>query len=154
MSGLGLGLAACTLIIVFVQHEFSYDNMFTDVDRLYRIEATANIPGQQSTATPNFFGPTYDLLPQDFEEIEHIARLQQRGGTVIQGDSATTEAIATVDPEFSPCSIFRCSRGSTTALNEPTSIVLTREMAIKHLGEGPWLGRTMVINETMEREMR
>ncbi len=155
VSGLGLGLAACTLIIVFVQHEFSYDNMFTDVDRLYRIEATANIPGQQSTATPNFFGPTYDLLPQDFEEIEHIARLQQRGGTVIQGDTATTEAIATVDPEFLTIFDFPMLEGNrTTALNEPTSIVLTGEMAIKHLGEGPWLGRTMVINETMEREMK
>ncbi|MCZ6643653.1 MAG: ABC transporter permease [Gammaproteobacteria bacterium] len=155
ISGLGFGLAACTLIMVFVQHEFSYDNGFADIERLYRIEATANIPGQQSNAIPTFFGPSYDLLPQDFEEIELIARLQQRGGTVIQGDTSTPEAIATADPEFLAIFDFPMLEGNrTTALDEPTSIVLTREMAIKHLGDGPWLGRTMVINETIEREMK
>ena len=46
VTGLAIGLAACMLIILFVRHEFSYDQQFTDVQRLYRIEATANIPGQ------------------------------------------------------------------------------------------------------------
>ena len=86
IAGLAIGLAACTLIILFVEHEFSYDKGFSDLDRLYRIEATANIPGQQSFDGPNFFGATYDLLPQDFEEIESVTRLQQRDGTIVKGD--------------------------------------------------------------------
>ncbi len=32
--GLSIGLAACTLIILFVQHEFSYDRQFSSVDSL------------------------------------------------------------------------------------------------------------------------
>jgi putative ABC transport system permease protein len=153
--GLAIGLAACTLIILFVRHEFSYDEQFSDIDRIYRIEATANIPGQQSNASPRFFGATYDLLPNDFDEIESIARLQGRSGTVVVGDSSTAETFATVDPEFLGLFDFPMLEGKLEgALDAPTSIVLTEEMAIKHLGERPWLGRTIVINETLEREMK
>ena len=153
VTGLAIGLAACMLIILFVRHEFSYDQQFTDVQRLYRIEATANIPGQPPTESPNFFGPAYDLLPGDFEEIQRIVRFQQRSGTVVKDDGAISEAFSYVDPEFLLMFDFPLLEGThIDALNSPASIALTEEMAIKHLGEGPWIDRTLVINEIFERE--
>ena len=153
--GLAIGLCACMIIILFVRHEFSYDTQFADLDRLYRIEATAKIPGQQSTATPNFFGTTYDLLPADYEEIELIGRLQGRGGTVINAERSTAETFSYADPEFLRMFNFPVLEGDLeNALSQPTDIVLTREMAVKHLGPGPWLGRTLQINQTIEREMK
>ncbi|MFP6807998.1 MAG: ABC transporter permease [Pseudomonadales bacterium] len=155
VSGLAIGLAACTLIILFVQHEFSYDMQYRDIDRLYRIEASAHIPGQDTNESPAFFGATYDLLPGDFEEIESVARLQLRGGTIIKGDSSTLETFATVDPEFLTMFDFPVIEGALEgALDDPLSIVLTEEMAIKHLGQSPWTGRTLIVNETIEREMK
>ncbi len=154
-TGLAIGLAACMLIILFVRHEYSYDTMFSDIERLYRIEATANIPGQPSNESPQFFGPAHDLLKDAFDEIESIARLQQRGGTVVAGDTAIAETFATVDPEFLTLFDFPLLEGDRDlALNQPTSIVLTEEMARKHLGSPPWLNRTIVINETLEREFK
>ena len=151
--GLAIGLASCILIILFIQHEFSYDSGYSDLDRLYRIEATASIPGQQTAATPSFFGSTYDLLPGDFEEVEAVARLQLRNGTVVKGDSSIPETFGTADPEFFNLFDFPLIEGSVeNALAHPGNIVLTEEMAIKHLGEGPWVNRTIVINETFERE--
>jgi putative ABC transport system permease protein len=153
--GLAIGLAACTLIILFVQHEFSYDDFLTDVDRLYRVEATANIPGQQSTAVPGFFGPAFDLLPPEYEEIESIARLQQRGGTVVSGDSSTPETFMNVDPAFTSMFDFPVVEGTLEgALEEPTSIVLTEEKAVQYLGDRPWVGQTLDVNETYERELK
>jgi len=153
--GLGVGLAACALIILFVKHEFSYDNQFTDVERLYRIEATANIPGRQSNASPNFFGATFDLLPGDYEEVESIVRMQQRGGTVIKGETATPETFTYVDPGFLTMFDFDLIEGERDGiLDAPGMIVLTEEMAIKHLGEGPWLGRTVTVNHIYLRELK
>lgn len=155
VTGLAIGIAACTLIILFVQHEFSYDEQFTDVHRLYRIEASAHIPGQQTSEQPQFFGATYDLLPGDFEEIQRITRLQQRGGTIIDKGSSIAETFATVDPEFLEMFDFPMAEGDRAgALDEPLSIVLTEEMALKHLGDHPWLGRTITVNETLERELK
>lgn len=153
IAGLSIGLAACTLIILFVQHEFSYDTQFSNVGSPYRIEATANIPGQDSNQSPNFFGTTYDLLPGDFEAVEAVARLQQRGGTVISDADAMTEQFTYTDPEFLQMFDFPLIEGdAAVALNSPDGLVLTEEMAIKHLGEGPWLGRIMRINNILERE--
>jgi putative ABC transport system permease protein len=155
LCGLAIGLAACTLIVLFVQHEFSYDQAYRNADRIYRIEATANIPGQQSNESPTFFGTAYNLLPLKFEEIESIARLQRRGGTVINQDSFIPETFSTVDPEFLRIFDFPMLEGQReSALAEPNSIILTREMAEKHLGTPPWLGQTLKINETRERNMK
>lgn len=153
--GLSTGLAACTLIILFVQHEFSYDKQFSSQDSLYRIESTVNIPGQPSRDSPNFFGTAYDLLPGDYEEVEAIARLQQRRGTVIKDADAIPEDFVYTDPEFLRMFDFPLIEGDrATALDSPDSIVLTEELAIKHLGEGPWLGRTLRINDILEREQK
>jgi putative ABC transport system permease protein len=151
--GLSVGLAACTLIILFVQHEFSYDNQFSNQDLLYRIESTPHIPGQPSNDSPNFFGTAYDLLPGDYEEIEAVTRLQQRDGTVIKGANAILEEFVYTDPEFLSMFDFPLIEGDrATALDSPDAMVLTEEMAIKHLGEGPWLGKTLRINHVLERE--
>jgi putative ABC transport system permease protein len=155
ITGLAIGLAACTLIILFIEHEFSYDTQFSDLDNVYRIETTANIPGQQSNEVPTFFGPAFDLLPADFDEIETVVRLQQRAGTVVKGDSSTPETFATVDPMFLNVFDFPMIEGDrASALDQPSAVVLTEEMAIKHLGSPPWIGKTIEINETIEREMK
>lgn len=155
LVGLAIGLAACILIVAFVQHEFSYDTFFSDTDRLFRIEATASIPGQDPNESPNFFGAARDLLPPDFEEIEQVVRLQQREGTVITGDTSIAETFATVDPEFLTVFDFPMVEGDrATALSEPTAVVITRAMAEKHLGPAPWTGRTLRINETFERDLK
>ena len=154
ISGLAIGLAACTLIVLFVKHEFSYDEQFSKLDRLYRIEATANIPGQTSNESPQFFGPSYDLLPKDYAEIKRISRLQQRGGTVVSGDSSIAETFSYVDPEFLSMFDLEVIEGSRAgALDTPSKIVLTREIAEKHLGPRPWVGKTVAINQGYEREL-
>jgi putative ABC transport system permease protein len=153
--GLSIGLAACTLIILFIEHEYSYDRDFADLSLLYRIESKANIPGQPSDDSPQFFGSTYELLPADYEEVAMVSRLQQRDGTIIKGTTAIREQFAYTDPEFLTMFSFPLVEGNREkSLSAPDSIVLTEEMARKHLGEGPWLGRTLRINEVLEREQK
>ena len=35
--GLAVGMAACVLVALFLQHEFSYDAWHQDADRIYRV---------------------------------------------------------------------------------------------------------------------
>ncbi len=151
--GLSIGLASCTLIILFVKHEYSYDQNFADIDRLYRIETTSHIPGQKGNDSPRFFGPAYDLLPDEFEEIDKVVRLQRRGGTLVREENSIQETLAYADPEFLTVFDFPLLEGDRQSLlDEPAAMVLTEEMAIKHLGEPPWLGRTIIVHDTFERE--
>ncbi len=38
--GLAIGIAACLLILLFVQRELSFEKMFTKTDRIYRVLTT------------------------------------------------------------------------------------------------------------------
>ena len=62
---------------------------------------------------------------------------------MVKDDSSISEAFSYVDPEFLLMFDFPLLEGThTDALTAPASIVLTEEMAIKHLGDGPWTNRT------------
>ncbi|MDX1672745.1 MAG: hypothetical protein R3211_10420, partial [Balneolaceae bacterium] len=37
LLGLALGLASCLLILLYVQHELSYDRFHPNADRIYRV---------------------------------------------------------------------------------------------------------------------
>ena len=150
--GLSIGLASCLLIILFVRHETRYDQFLPNLDRLYRMEATALIPGRDAFDVPTYVGPTKDLLPKDYPEVEELLRIQVRGGSIVKEGETFSENLAYVDSNFFSVFELPVIEGDiATALSEPANIVLTEEMAQKYFGDGPYLGETLVINDNYER---
>jgi putative ABC transport system permease protein len=150
--GLSIGLAACMLIILVVRHETSYDNFIPNSDNIYRMEATGNIPGSDSFETARYVGPTKELLPPDYPEIEEVLRIYQRTGNVVDRSDTFEQQIDYVDPNFFSLIQLPLLEGSHEgALESLSSIVLNETNARKYLGEGPWLGREIVVNHQYER---
>jgi putative ABC transport system permease protein len=150
--GLAIGLAACILIILVVRHETSYDNFISNSERIYRMEATGNIPGRDSFDSASYVGPTKELLPPDYPEIEEVLRVTQRTGNVVKEIDTFEQVIDYVDPNFFEVFQLPLLEGSyTNALASPSSIVLNETNARKYLGDGPWLGRNIIINHQYER---
>jgi putative ABC transport system permease protein len=48
IGGLAMGLAACTLILLFVRDELSYDDWIPGAERIFKIESTIPIPGRST----------------------------------------------------------------------------------------------------------
>lgn len=152
--GLAIGLAACLILILYIRLEMSYDNFLPDSERIYRIENSANIPGRPSFEGATYVGQTYDLLPGDYSEIEQVIRLWNRPGAVIKDGERFDEGFIYTDPEFFDVLQLPFVEGTPEgALDDIQSVVISREMAIKHLGDGPWLGQTIRVNDVYEREM-
>jgi putative ABC transport system permease protein len=150
--GLAIGLAACMLIILVVRHETSYDNFIPNSDNIYRMEATAHIPGRDSFPSASYVGPTKELLPQDYPEIEEVLRITQRGGNVVKEGDTFEQEIDYVDPNFFTVFQLPLLEGTHAgALASPSSIVLNESNAQKYLGDGPYLGREITINHQYER---
>jgi putative ABC transport system permease protein len=150
--GLAIGLAACTLIILVVRHETSYDNFIPNRDNIYRMEATGHIPGRDSFDSANYVGPTKELLPPDYPEIEEVLRITQRSGNVVKDGDTFEQEIDYVDPNF--FAVFRLPLLEGThagVLASPSSIVLNESNAQKYLGDGPYIGREIIINHQYER---
>jgi putative ABC transport system permease protein len=150
--GLAIGLAACMLIILVVRHETSYDNFIPNSDNIYRMEATGHIPGRDSFESARYVGPTRELLPPDYPEIEEVLRIAQRQGNVVKDSDTFEQTIDYVDPNFFAVFQLPLVEGShASALASPSSIVLNESNAQKYLGEGPYLGREVIINHQFER---
>ena len=60
IAGLSVGLAACVLIVLFVNDELSYDKHFEDSERMYRLTGAYNQGGEAKTYSAL---TTYPLMP-------------------------------------------------------------------------------------------
>ena len=59
--GLTLGIATCLLILLYVQHELSYDRFNKNADRIVRVVFRAKVQGQQLREA-NVFPPVAKTL--------------------------------------------------------------------------------------------
>ncbi len=127
IAGLSLGLAACLLIAMFINHEMSYDKFHQDSERLYRI-----VNNQTGGWTPPRLGIQAKL---DFPAIEEIVRIQgpfsqtfNLDGTIYREERGFN-ADSTFHKVFS---IDFLEGNPDKALTEPNSVVLTKSLADKY----------------------
>jgi len=132
--GFSLGLACFTLIVLYVQHEFSFDNFHENKDRIFRI--INHYPGavymgtDYSANTSSSFAE--DLLKQ-FPEIKHSTRVQNssNGELDYEGKSFFEKGLF-VDGQFFKIFSFKLMKGNREEiLKDPYSIVITDELAKK-----------------------
>ncbi len=147
--GLAVGLACCLLIARYVLHERSYDRFHAHGERVYRLSPDVTMPsGTQSwTATQ---GPLAPALMEVFPEVETAVRLYN-GEAVIQHDAVrhVEENLQYADAAFLDVFSFPLLQGdAATALQAPSSIVLTASMARKYFGTESVLGETLVLDGT------
>ena len=74
--GLSIGITTCLLILLYINHELSYDKFHNDHERIFRVTAKARLAGSEVEMGVSS-APLSDRLYQDLEEIESITRLLQ-----------------------------------------------------------------------------
>ncbi len=87
--GLGLGIACCFLIFMFVQDELSYDHYHKNRDRIYRvIHGSKSEKKSEESAKANPFwvwgnAPIGPALSHDFPEIEKVVQFSGRSDIML-----------------------------------------------------------------------
>ncbi len=142
--GLAVGMTAFILIALYVQYELSFDKHFDKADRIYRVvrEGRAFTPAPLGTA-----------LREDIPEVESTARLMQRSNTLVslEQNNFLEDAFYWADREmFEIFSIPFLSGDPKTALNDPSSIVLSQRTAKKYFGQTNPMGKTLTVGENLE----
>ena len=147
--GLAIGLAVCLMIFLWVRGELNYDRFHAKADRIYRVERKVDfrdIHGQ-APITSGTYGPT---LVRDYPEVEGSVRIETEELAIKDHRSIFCRQ-AMIFSESALFSIFdfKLEEGDPeTALTQPKSIVLTREMAGRYLGDNAdeILGRTLTVD--------
>jgi len=143
--GLAIGMAACIIIMVFVAYEKGFDGIHTkNIYRLNEVQKFEGMVEPQNVALSMFpMGPT---LQNEFPEVINFTRIFSNEKVNLNyGDQRIFLPVAYyVDSTFLGMFDFTLLQGErTTALQQPNSIVLTKESAEKIFGKEDPMGKTV-----------
>ena len=142
--GLAIGITGCLFIILYVQHERSYDQFHEKKDRIFKVYRTSDRDGYGEIGPTS--PPYAEGLRNDFpEEVEAAVRVMPRSGLITHGEKAFTgDNISFVGKDFLQVFTFPLIQGDPTmALEEPSSVVLTADMAKKYFGDQDPIGQPL-----------
>jgi len=152
IAGLSISLTCALFMLLWVQHELSFDRFHDDFDRLYRVEEDqyySNAEPYHVNVTPFVSGPVWkDEVP----EIEEQCRLAFRGGHLFtEGENKFFEdGIVVVDSSFFDMFTFDFKFGNKhEVLREPNTMVITEELSTKYFGDADPVGRTIQVNQDL-----
>jgi putative ABC transport system permease protein len=149
-SGLAIGMAGALIITLFLHDELSFDKMFADANRIYRV----NIDNRTAGETNHFAAvssPLADVMQSDFPQAEMITRLKVSNSILLKAVDAEQNVkedyVAGADSTFFEMFGLKLLYGNAkNALDKPNSIVITKTAALKHFDLDDALGQSMVLN--------
>ena len=143
--GLAIGITCASLILLWVEDEVNFDNIFPKQDRTYHISVNSNFDGEWRT-----FGDTPGPLAQDLKdeipEIVRAARASNGNMLFTIGETAVNRIGSYVDADFIDIFSLHFVEGNAkSALDRPDAIVLTQKTASDLFGEN-----TIVLNKSIK----
>ena len=150
-----MGVAACLLISFFILDELSYDKHYSNPERTFRVVAEVPINGEV-IKNAHFQLPFADALASDYPEIEKAGKYtsSELFGAGQKTIRVSGQAKGIIEDGFVFASQpmldileFPFVEGQAeSALNEPLSLVITKEKANLLFGNAKALGKTVVLD--------
>ncbi|AEV99539.1 hypothetical protein A4D02_27250 [Niastella koreensis] len=139
--GLAIGMASSILILLWVQHELSYDKWHKQAAKIYRVNSAA---GDFKTAVSpaGMAGGVQAILPA----IRNTVRMSAPNSFLFAtGDRKFEESrVYYADSTFLQVFSFPLVKGDArTALQRPDAILITAEMATKYFGHDDPIGKVL-----------
>lgn len=151
--GLAIGFTAVILIGLFVRDELSYDRMWPDADRTYRLsmDIKGGVTTQSLGNADNRFGPAMEL---DFPEVEFATRIANASGYLKYQDTSVWSRYGRADADFFQMFPPKVVAGDPNdALRKPDHVVITRGFARTLFGREDVVGRLVELRVNGARTM-
>lgn len=152
--GLSIGVAACLVILKYVDFELSYDRHHVKAPHVYRTILTRYLDGKLRDVIPLTGYGTGPALKADIPEVKEFARMHEvYGGAVVAAADLDMpvpiheKRLFFVDPAFLKMFSFKVVAGNLqTALGKPDNLVVTESIAEKYYPNQNALGRTLKLS--------
>ncbi|MCK5148398.1 ABC transporter permease [bacterium] len=142
--GLAVGMGCCTLILLWVQDEVSFDQFHENEKHIYRIvrQVKAENMDNHYVYMPNPLGPA---VKANFREVKNATRYSKVAWPVMAQDKLFSNIdMCLADTVFFDIFTFTAVQGNLEhALHDPSSIVITEDMARKCFGNEDAIGKTI-----------
>jgi putative ABC transport system permease protein len=159
IGGLALGLLCFVVIVVYVKHELSYEKNFSKSNSIYRITMSSTVGGSINHIPTSFptLGPA---LKDRFNDIESYVRIVNYKYTRLiptieyKDKIFYEEKVIFADPTFLTVFDFPLLEGNpASALVNPTSVIITKQVAQKYFGNESALGKHIRFNASTDLEI-
>ena len=143
--GLGVGIACCLLIALYLKDEWTFDAFHSKADNIYRAYVKEDWGENQqffNTVTPYPLGGT---LKENFEEIQYAVRIQPLRTEVLVNDQQFNERLLVADPHFFDVFDFPMIKGHAPSLEAMNDIVLSRATATKYFGDADPINKVITV---------
>ncbi|MEM8557675.1 MAG: ABC transporter permease [Bacteroidota bacterium] len=147
IAGLAVGIAAAVVLLLFVDHERSFDRHHTDADDLYVVAERHVLPEDtfEWTATRT---PALPVLLEEIPEIAAGSRWGWWGGWLAHGEVRTEVDMRFVDPGFADVLDVTVLAGDlSAALAAPGTVALTASTVVTLFGDVPY---EAVLDQTLD----
>ena len=133
LFGLSIGVACCTLIYLYVDHELRFDSFHEKGDRIYRLLLEDRTERNTGTLLP---AAMTRAVGTDVAGVSKVAAFLCSSGRVRWKDSVLDEPIGLVSPEFLEVFSFPLLHGDpATAMESREAVVISRSAARRLFGE-------------------
>lgn len=160
--GLAIGLTCCLLIALYLNFELGFDKYHPDASRIYQL-GTSFVREGEEHMMPNTPAPMGSMMQQEFPEIEESVRLLRLFGedkTLVRyspKNNASTSFYENrgflTDPGFFRFFQYNFIEGDPQhALDNPNTVVLSKEIATKLFGSEPALNKVIHISSSTNGE--
>ena len=148
--GLAVGLTCSLLILLWVQHQYSYNTFHSKSDSIFQMACSMEFGGDMQTwqGIPYPYSPS---LQQDYPEIEEVVVKTYNKEKFFRLDNNKTseKGFYTNEPFFQVFDFPILYGNPLELLNTPDEIVLSEKLAKKYFGN-LWqsaVGNTIVVDE-------
>jgi putative ABC transport system permease protein len=151
IAGLGIGMAASVLIVLWVQNELSFDRFQPDADHIYRITSNISVSKTEQWHWESSQYLLGDFAVKQIPEIENVTRLKplsyedvnfQYNGKIISESKS-----AYVDAQWFKMFHYDFVEGSPADFEKnPFSLILTTSAAKRYFGNEDAVGKVLKID--------
>lgn len=155
--GLAIGMAACLLILYFVNYEKSYDRFHENSDRIYRLRYERSDQAGGAVRFASCCPPAGLRIRQKFPEVEKVVRLFRYKAAVSNqddrsmsqpGNNFIEERMYFAEPEL--FEIFRypfITGDPVNGLKEPSTAFVSASTAKKYFGDRNPVGQILSVDK-------
>jgi len=145
ITGFALAMASCFLIIFHINSEISYETIYPNYEKIYRVH-----PPEWAKSSP----PMAQSMKDFFPEIKSAARFYEfaNGSVLSYNDYQTIIGMSFMaDSSVLDMFSYEFTQGTAgTSLRAPFSAVLTESLSQRVFGKDDAVGKTIRINGNIE----
>jgi putative ABC transport system permease protein len=151
IGGLALGLTIYVFGGLLVSYESTHDQFFKNSERIYTVGSVAapelNVGIDFLDAAHSAVGP---IIETEMSDVEAVARTIGQQYLVTVGAEGFYEQIRFADPELLEIFDMQYIHGDSSALDDPTGILLSETAAMKFFGSSDVVGKVITLDNEFD----